>query len=434
MSWKRTVTFSFLLILTAVLAITFYYQAEDSLQFTGWRGAVLTAMFFYLGFILLRTFTILFLSFFEYVFERNKPLPSFHPLVTILIPSHNEETVIHNAVKSVQRINYPNIEIIVIDDGSFDHTSEIAKEFERKGHLRVIYKENAGKASALNRGISEALGEYVLCMDADSLLNEDVLLNAMSYFENDSEVAAVAGRVQVGNDHNLLLQFQKLEYITGLNLFKRAQSLLDSVTIIPGPIGVFRKSVLLSLDGYNADTYAEDAELTLRLLTSGYKVKYSSNLIAITEGPDEIGQLLNQRYRWYRGMVQAIMKNSKWLNPFRTNTRNFCIMLYMVVETIMIPTVNFSFALFSIQFALSHGAASVLGTYFIGLTLLDLALTLFSMVTEKKIEKFFLLSLINRLTYGFSLEIIRFFSIFDELFGIPMRWGDLKRKGLEVAK
>ena len=215
-----------------------------------------------------------------------------------------------------------------------------------------------------------------------------------------------------------------------MNLFKRAQSLLGAVTIVPGPIGVFRKSSLKEIGLYDADTFAEDTDLTLRLLTEGHRIKYCPEMVAVTEGPDNFQQLLTQRYRWSRGMLQAILKNAKWLNPFKNNWRNFGIISYMVLETVIIPTVNFSFALLTLQFALSYGTNNILGAYFIGLTLLDLILSLFSMITERELKGYFLLSLINRVTYGFSLEIIRFFSLIDELFGIPMKWGTLQRKGM----
>jgi cellulose synthase/poly-beta-1,6-N-acetylglucosamine synthase-like glycosyltransferase len=319
----------------------------------------------------------------------------------------------------------------VIDDGSFDLTSEIAKKFEDKGRLRVIYKENGGKADALNRGIDEALGEYILCMDADSVLSEDVLLECMGFFQKYPDLSAVAGRVEIGNSQNILSKFQKLEYITGLNLFKRGQSFLKTVTIIPGPIGVFKREALLAVGKYDLDTFAEDADLTIRLIIAGHRIKYNPRMVAVTEGPIELSQLITQRYRWSRGMVQAIFKNIRHLNVFKSGLRNSLTMLYMLVESVFIPIVNFSFTMLTIQYALTYGGTQMLGSYFIGLTLLDLSLTLFSMITERNVKPFFMLSIINRVTYGLFLETLRFFAIIDELLGIPMSWGQLKRTGLE---
>ena len=329
------------------------------------------------------------------------------------------------------KINYPNIEILVIDDGSFDLTSEIAKKFEDKGKLRVIYKENGGKADALNRGIDEALGEYILCMDADSILNEDVLLECMGYFQKYPDLSAVAGRVEIGNSQNILSKFQKLEYITGLNLFKRGQSFLKTVTIIPGPIGVFRREELLEVGKYDLDTFAEDADLTIRLIIAGHRIKYNHRMVAVTEGPIEISQLVTQRYRWSRGMVQAIFKNISHLNIFKSGLRNSLTILYMLVESVFIPIINFSFTMLTVQYALTYGGTQMLGSYFLGLTLLDLSLTLFSMITERNIKPFFMLAILNRVTYGLFLETLRFFAIIDELLGIPMSWGQLKRTGLK---
>jgi cellulose synthase/poly-beta-1,6-N-acetylglucosamine synthase-like glycosyltransferase len=351
-------------------------------------------------------------------------------MISILVPGFNEGKVIGTAIQSLITLDYPNYEILVIDDGSKDDMFQIAKQYENDSRVRVIYKPNGGKSSALNRGIEEALGEYVLCMDADSKLSHDVLLKAMSYFESNRNLAALAGNVVVGNPTNLLTMFQKLEYVTGLNFYKSAQSYLGMVNIVPGPIGVFRRKVLLEMNGYRQDTFAEDCDLTLRILMAGYSVSYCPDLVAVTEAPDELMPLIKQRYRWSRGILQAI--NIQWesLKSNKLSLRNLGIFAMIYTESIIIPVVNFLFVIATVFYALMFDSTQLLGAYFIGLTLLDLSLAAYSVYTEKTVGSLVFLSMLNRITFGLAMEIVRFFSMFDELLKVPMTWGKLKRKGL----
>lgn len=388
------------------------------------------SMYLYLVFIFFRTAIHLILCFANTFFERSpKPLTEY-PLVSVIIPCYNEEKVVRKAVQSAMKLTYPNYEIIIVDDGSKDGTLDIATELIRRGKVRVIHQLNAGKAMALNRGIEEALGEYFLCMDADSLLSPGAIELGLSYLHGNPNLAAVAGSVEIGNVNNAITSFQKLEYITGLNLFKVAQSFLGMVTVIPGPIGIFRKSVVQSVGGYRSSTYAEDCELTLRMLLAGYGTVYIPGMIAVTEAPEDITSLVAQRYRWSRGIVQAIRENIRWLFLPHKNLRNFVILLYMAVESILIPAANFIFAFLSLEFVLYYGSSEVFGQFFLQLMTLDLILTVFCIATESQSLLLIPYSILNRMTYGLGLEILRFFAVIDEVLGLPMSWAKLARKGL----
>lgn len=409
--------------------VTYFYIGEKW-EVRSWGVLVADIMVYYLVFTTFRSGTVLAFSFMEHLFKRTRGEPSYFPLVSIIVPCFNEEKVVQAAIQSILELNYPNFEVLVIDDGSADLTTELAKRFEERGKLRVIYQPNAGKASALNRGISEAVGEFVLCVDADSVLGTNVLMNAMPYFETDPQLGAVAGSVRVGNSKSLICKFQKLEYVISLNLLKKAQSLANLVTIVPGPIGIFKKSVLVEIGGYRSNTFAEDCDLSMRLLLAGYHIKYAPDCVATTEVPDTFNGLMIQRYRWSRGMIQAISKNMGWLMPSRISFRNFLILFTMTVETIFIPMANFLFGLLALQYALLYGSSQMMGAYFFGLVELDLAMSLYAIATERHVAGYFLLSILNRVTFGFALEVMRFFSILDEMLRIPMKWGVLERKGL----
>lgn len=193
------------------------------------------------------------------------------PPVTIIVPVYNEAAVILSALRSLLALRYPSLEIIVVDDGSTDRTLERASSLAGRygdSTLRVVSKSNGGKASALNTGIALARHEFVLCMDGDSRLDPDTVRAAMRHFV-DPRVAAVAGNVKVVNRDGVWTRLQALEYLEGLNMARRAQGFLRVVNIIPGPIGVFRRDVLRRVGGYDTDTFAEDADLTLKILANG---------------------------------------------------------------------------------------------------------------------------------------------------------------------
>ena len=393
------------------------------------QSVVSFAMKLYLILIFLRTVAHLILCFANTFFTTDKSGPTTRPLVSILVPCYNEETVLATAVRSILQFDYPNIEVIIIDDGSTDRTLEVAHTLQMKGRVRVIHQQNAGKAAALNRGLSECQGEYFMCMDADSLLRPNCIDQSLRYLQEDLTLAAVAGAVEIGNAKGVIPSFQQLEYISGLNLFKAAQSFLKSVTVIPGPVGLFRKSAVEAVGGYRTNTYAEDCELTLRLLTHGFGTIYVPTMIAVTEVPEDFASLISQRYRWSRGVVQAILANKKWiLRPIRA-PRNFFILSYMIIESIFIPICNFLFAFTALWFALER-SSSLYGQLFLQLIFLDIVLAVYCTVSEQSPFRLVAYSILNRFTYGFSLEIIRFFSIVDECIQIPMSWGKLVRKGL----
>ncbi len=413
-----------------VVAATFYSYVETRWQAEGWYAIIVQAMLYYLSFSMLHSMLMVSFSFLEHLFKEAQGRPSYHPFISVIIPCFNEEKVVAKAIESALNLSYPNFEVLVIDDGSLDMTTVVAKKYEREGLLRILFQKNAGKSSALNLGISESRGDFVLCVDADSVVGENALMNAMHYFELDSNLGAVAGNVRVGNSKSLLCKFQKLEYIIGLNLHKRAQSFLNMVAIVPGPIGVFKREALVEIGGYHSDTFAEDCDLSMRLLLNGYNIKYAPDVMAYTEAPEVFLDLLVQRYRWSRGMIQSIVKNLYFLRPSKFSIRNCAVLLYMTIETILIPMVNFLFALISVQHTLAYSHTYLLGIHFLGLIELDMAIALYSLSTERNAGGYFLLSFLNRVTYGFALEVLRFFTIFDELLRVPMKWGTIERKGM----
>src|SRR5207248_3346501 len=191
----------------------------------------------------------------------------------------------------------------------------------------------------LNTGIEAARGEFILCVDADSRLEPQTVKEMVRHFA-DERVSAVAGNVKVANRLNFITRLQALEYIEGLNLVRSAQAFFRMLSVISGPVGMFRRSVLDEIGGYRSDTFAEDCELTLRIALRGGKIKYESRAIAWTEAPENTQALFKQRYRWTRGILQAILKHKNQLaHPF-SDFINWLFLWQLAFESIAMPAMN----------------------------------------------------------------------------------------------
>ena len=238
--------------------------------------------------------------------------PGFNPRVAILVPAYNEEKVIVRTIRSVLNSDYPNLRVIVIDDGSKDRTFEVAREAYAKdiaeGRVQVLTKANGGKAAALNYALELIEEEFYVGIDADTVIAMDAISKLIPHFE-DPKVGAVAGNAKVGNRVNLWTRWQALEYITSQNFERRALDLFNVVTVVPGAIGAWRTAAAKDAGGYPINTVAEDADLTMNILEHQYKVVYEDRALAFTEAPIDAKGLMRQRFRWSFGILQAVWKH-----------------------------------------------------------------------------------------------------------------------------
>jgi cellulose synthase/poly-beta-1,6-N-acetylglucosamine synthase-like glycosyltransferase/spore germination protein YaaH/peptidoglycan/xylan/chitin deacetylase (PgdA/CDA1 family) len=249
----------------------------------------------------------------EKIFGRPAEVASYKPKVAVLIPAYNEEKVIERTVRAALNSNYPNLRVIVIDDGSKDRTLEVArnafKEEAAAGRVLILGKRNSGKAEALNYGIEHiADAELFVGIDADTIIAPDAIARLVPHFINP-KVGAIAGNAKVGNRVNLWTRWQALEYITSQNFERRALDVLGAVSVVPGAIGAWRVSAVREAGGYHIDTVAEDADLTMALLRRGYRVEYEDMALAYTEAPTNANGLMRQRFRWSFGILQAVYKH-----------------------------------------------------------------------------------------------------------------------------
>jgi cellulose synthase/poly-beta-1,6-N-acetylglucosamine synthase-like glycosyltransferase len=339
--------------------------------------------------------------------------------------------VIEQALRSLLALRYPAFDIVVVDDGSTDGTLARAAAMEGSygvGTLRVVSKANGGKASALNVGIALARTPFVLCMDGDSRLHPDTLSAAVRHFD-DPRVGAVAGNVKVVNRRNVWTRLQALEYVEGLNMARRAQGLLRIVNVVPGPIGVFRREALERVGGYDTDTFAEDADLTLELLTAGWHVVYEDRAIAYTEAPETLLDLVKQRYRWTRGILQALRKRTPWLVSPARGVAVWGSLIVMLFEAILWPAMNvLGNFLFAVA-ALSAGAASGILYWWALLTMLDVAAALYAVGMEGEELRLVPYAVLYRFFFITMIDVAKVFATVEEIAGVRMTWGKLERAG-----
>jgi cellulose synthase/poly-beta-1,6-N-acetylglucosamine synthase-like glycosyltransferase len=163
-----------------------------------------------------------------------------HPLISVIVPGYNEEVTIAGCIQSLSSLDYPNYEVIIVDDGSTDKTLEIARSLETE-KIRVVHQQNRGKANALNTGIQLSKGEIVVTVDADTTIQRDALTKVANRFARNPRLGAVAGNIKVEQGPGLLNALQSTEYTVGINLIRKAESMLRSVMIVPGPIAAMRK-------------------------------------------------------------------------------------------------------------------------------------------------------------------------------------------------
>lgn len=418
---------SLLLLVAVLLAANFGHLVRFS--FSGMLGVINLIIVIFLLLLTIRHFILLYFSTFHILRNELTTVPAKLPGVSIICPAFNESVVILDTLRRLTQLNYPEYEVIVVDDGSSDDTFAKALKFsEDHPRIKVYRKANQGKGMALNFGIAKAGFEIVFCMDADSQLDDGALEAGVKHF-SDPEVAAVAGSVLVLNTKNYLTRFQAVEYLTGLNFFKRAQSLLGFITVIPGPSGMFRKEALQKVKGYTADTFAEDCDLTLNLVISGHKVCFEPQMLVRTEVPENILALIKQRYRWNRGILQALKKHMNHaVKPF-SNKVGFALMWYLMAETIALPVINITVAFLSLIYTIFTLDFSLLSLWLIQLTLLDLAVIMYSLSDRRWPLSLIFVGLFNRFTYAFALDIVRLLSMVEEFFGISMNWGKLERVG-----
>ncbi|MCU1308799.1 MAG: polysaccharide deacetylase [Acidobacteriaceae bacterium] len=266
---------------------------------------------------------------------------AYRPTVAVVVPAFNEEKVIERTLRSVLASDYPNLKVVMVDDGSTDKTYELARNVFAKeiaeGKLIVLTKPNSGKAAAANFALQHVNEEIFVAIDADTYIAPNAISYLVAHFR-DAEVGAIAGNAKVGNRINVWTRWQALEYITSQNFERRALNTIGAVSVVPGAIGAWRTSAVRDAGGYPFDTVAEDADLTMSLLQAGYRVHYEDRALAYTEAPMTASGLMRQRFRWSFGILQSVWKHRGAF--WRGGTLGWIALPNILIFQILLPLVS----------------------------------------------------------------------------------------------
>ncbi len=378
------------------------------------------------------------------------PLPGdgTAPVVTVLIPAFNEEKVIVTTVERILASDYADLDILVVDDGSSDHTAYFVRShFAHEARVRVMTIPNGGKANALNIGMANAKGDVIVALDADTQFEATTISRLVRWFTDDT-IGAVAGNAKVGNRINMITRWQALEYIVAQNLERRALSALDTLTVVPGAVGAWRKSVLLELGGFPADTLAEDQDLTIAIQTKGYRVLFDSTALAWTEAPDTVRGLAKQRFRWAYGTLQCLWKYRRITFNTRYGELGLValpqVWLFQILLTTLAPVADLLLVwqLVSQWIAYAqHGGefnSANLQTvliYYVVFTIVDLMAAMVGFLMEKGEDWSLLWWLVlQRFGYRQIMYYVVVRSLWTALRGPFVGWGKLERHGTVKAR
>lgn len=227
--------------------------------------------------------------------------------VSIIIPAYNKEKEISKTIKSVLNIDYPEKEIIVVNDESKDRTKKICEKFQKEGKIKFIDQKHGGKWKALNTGIKAAKNKIVVTVDADSMPEKNSLKKLVRHFQ-DKNVGAVAGTIKADQPKKILSLLQGLEYLF-MNFQRMCQSFISAILVCPGPLTAYRKVAIEKVGYFDNDTLVEDYDMTIKLQKSGYRVAHEKKAIVRTIVPLGLKGLWKQRIRWGRGGIQVLKKH-----------------------------------------------------------------------------------------------------------------------------
>jgi len=405
--------------------------------------------------------------------------------VSLLVPIYNEELSIIGSVKSLLQLQYPQYEVILINDGSTDNTlAQVLKSFDLKKtknvfrkqlpcqDIRGIYesstypdlmlvdKENGGKADALNAGINASKFPLICSLDADSILEEDVLLKIVRPFVEDPKTVAAGGSVRIANGceifngrvtkiglpKTLLGKFQVMEYLRAFLAGRMAFSLFNGLIIISGAFGIFKKNKVIEVGGYHKDTIGEDMELVVRLHArlrekgEPYSITFIPDPVCWTEAPESLKVLRLQRNRWQRGLLESLFSNRKlFFNPKYGIVGLISYPFFMLVEGLGPIIEVFGVLFFIVSWSFNLVGTPLLILFILATVVLNILLSIGSVIFEEMTyRRYPKTSMIVKLIGVSFIEVFFFrpLTVWWRLVGIMQYfsgkkgdWGDMVRKG-----
>ena len=363
------------------------------------------------------------------IFDEN-----YHPPVSVILAAFNEETVIARTVESILANGYPgDLEIIVVDDGSKDSTLGVLRDrFATNPQVTILTQQNAGKSAALNHAISYSRHDILIAVDADTLFRKGTIGKLARHFK-DEKIGAVSGNARVGNKGKWITRFQSIEYIYGFNLDRRALDLLNAITVVPGAVGAWRKSLVAAAGGFGHDTLAEDADLTMAIRREGAVIRYEQDAIAYTEAPEDSASLAKQRFRWSFGTLQAAWKHRDALFVPRYGTLGFIALPGIWVFQVLLSALS-PFAEVSMAMSLIAGNWKLVLLYYFGFFFLEFLTGLLAYALEGIAPWDLWYLFFQRIYYRQLMLLVLAKSLLFAVRGRLVGWGKLERKASVIQQ
>lgn len=236
-----------------------------------------------------------------------------NPFVSIIVPGKNEGKHLYKLLNSLNEQSFKNFEIIVIDDGSDDHTAIIGRSLEKSGLINLFLRNDirGGKASAANLALRFTKGKYIIHLDADCSFDYDAIEQILIPFYLEDKVGAVGGNVMVRNyKENLCTSLQALEYYDTISLGRIVASHLGIYRIISGAFGAFRADIIQEINGWDIGP-GLDGDITVKVRKKGYKIKFAPEAVCLTNAPNTFNKLAKQRLRWDKSLIRFRMRKHR---------------------------------------------------------------------------------------------------------------------------
>jgi peptidoglycan-N-acetylglucosamine deacetylase len=354
--------------------------------------------------------------------------------VTVVIPAHNEAATIGATMAAVAALEGPVVQVIIAENGSDDDTAEAARAFSvLHPHLDWDVRElgPVGKAVALNMCLPDVVGDVVVVLDADTLLDPGFVRAVLPYFD-DPSVGAVAGNVKVGNRRSVLGRLQAYEYVVSLGLDRRAQAQLGVVSVVPGAAGAFRREALLRVGGWPSRTLTEDADLTVELLAAGWKVPYESHAVSWTEAPATAREILRQRRRWSYGTTQVSQLHSHRMLRRGHGRIGWLGLPWLTLSQVVLPGIGPIVDLFLVWLVLNGDWAIALGMLAIALAF-DLLVSAWALRAEGESMRLLAMAPFARFVWRPLLLVAVSGSLRAWLTGRSVGWNQARRHNTASA-
>jgi cellulose synthase/poly-beta-1,6-N-acetylglucosamine synthase-like glycosyltransferase len=365
------------------------------------------------------------------IFDRpDHPAP---PSVSIIVPAYNEGIVVENCVRSILRSNYPDFEIVCVDDGSSDDTYATLQALaDELPGVRAYTQPNRGKGAALNHGIGYARGEVVVMVDADGMFGPETLTEMVRAFA-DEGIGAVCGDDRTVNLDRVQTRFLAMINHVGTGLMRRALSAMHCLPIVSGNTGAFRREVLERTGLLREDTVGEDLELTWRVYRAGFRAAFAPRALVYAESPSTLAELWKQRVRWARGLLQTARVHYDMIGNPRYGVFGPYLAFNLFAQVVG-PVIQIAAIVLFVTLAFLGTSSAVPNTFWQVLLFLSLPLTIGLLVLAVLLDRSF-----RDLRHAWTLVLWPFFStlmslvmlsaIWLELRGAENRWNKMDRSG-----